>query len=554
MGWYSEAIFDKNALMGLPFFLSQDITQMFQERALEEITPNIIEHLRIRYSGNFLRRRENQFSFELQDDELAVLLNGRTLSRLTSGPHLKLERAAIGLEDINESLEALLDKVKNPSQTWALEQFDIARTAFSRGQYSDALSYANNAIDGTENETGYRLDHRFHYLKGLVLFGDMSRKTGILVNYQSAQSAFEDAARYAVKADDKSESFCKAGLAACAAGQHENAFSLIEQACNSNPDDALAHYLFACLNFQTGDKTKGREILRQAFVLDLDIVTIALNDPSSINFEEDLLRVIQQVRNIHMEAARPAITTAKVSWSKALSRVQSEDNYQSLFPNTAELVKDVKSEIEALNLSDNSIFETAILATYFKRDNQILIDKVLYALGIDKKELADDLDEFKSEKRSILDIKPPYIRSFGRVYNQVWKDSNTVTSIGMLLVIIGVFIFTLYTMNTDTLNDIDSWTVYIPVLIFIIILAGFLTCIFCLIAVPCWLILRAVWIFFKSLLVSVFTVGRDKIALEKFEAEQDNRLKNVNSEISKVEADIKDAKKLRKDLMKILRS
>lgn len=39
MGWYTQAIFDNNAMMGLPFFLSEDITDIFQDRAMEKITP-----------------------------------------------------------------------------------------------------------------------------------------------------------------------------------------------------------------------------------------------------------------------------------------------------------------------------------------------------------------------------------------------------------------------------------------------------------------------------------------------------------------------------------
>ena len=551
MGWYTQAIFDNNAMMGLPFFLSEDITDMFQDRAMEEISPNILEHLKLRYSGNFLRRREDQFSFEIQNNELSIRLNGHNMSRLTSAPLLDLNRAGMGLEDINKSLKQLLDNVRNPSQTWALEQFDIARKAFTRQQYEDALAYVNNAIGGSGAQTGYKLDHRFYYLKGLILFGDMQGITGDLVDYQRAREAFEAAAKYATNSADRSECLCKAGLSACAAGQHKDAFDIFHQACETNPSDALAYYLFACLNFPRGSDKKAQNYLEQAFMLDLDMVTIALNDPSARFFEKNLETVISKVRKTHVDAVRPFVVSGRVKWDKSVARIEAEDSYETLFPNTENHVRAVAAELKNIDLGKLSVFEAGILDKYFERDYEHLIDELLGELGNDKSELLEDLEDFKSDKNKLREKKPPGIRSFGKIYRDVWKRSWGLTLFGLLFVLIGLFtLFFILAYNGES-HSPDAGTLWrvSTSLAGTLVIMLFLS----IVVIPLWFIIRAVWTFVKSFVVGLFSVSRDKAAKEKFKAQKRQQIDDVETEIVKVEADLSDAKALRKDLMELLR-
>ena len=45
------------------------------------------------------------------------------------------------LGGLNDSLRELIKVVKTPAQTWAYEQFEIARDAFRRELYDDAIQY-----------------------------------------------------------------------------------------------------------------------------------------------------------------------------------------------------------------------------------------------------------------------------------------------------------------------------------------------------------------------------------------------------------------------------
>jgi hypothetical protein len=68
----------------------------------------------------------------------------------------------LGLNNIDRSLSQLIEIARTPDQTWALEQFSIAQTAFQRNLFAEALDYLNRAIDGHGTNAGYTLEHRFH--------------------------------------------------------------------------------------------------------------------------------------------------------------------------------------------------------------------------------------------------------------------------------------------------------------------------------------------------------------------------------------------------------
>jgi tetratricopeptide (TPR) repeat protein len=97
---------------------------------------------------------------------------------------------------LNDTLDNLLKVAKTPAQTWAYEQFEIARDAFKRGLYEDALDYINRAINGHGSQTGYKLEGRFHYLLGTIRLGDFNNNSPNIIDLAKAEQAFLDAAKY----------------------------------------------------------------------------------------------------------------------------------------------------------------------------------------------------------------------------------------------------------------------------------------------------------------------------------------------------------------------
>ena len=57
-------------------------------------------------------------------------------------------------KDISMSLAALVSMVSTPTQTWALEQFTIAREAFSMGLREEALASPSSRFQGHPGQSG----------------------------------------------------------------------------------------------------------------------------------------------------------------------------------------------------------------------------------------------------------------------------------------------------------------------------------------------------------------------------------------------------------------
>lgn len=98
---------------------------------------------------------------------------------------------------VNDALSALIRTSKTPAQTWAYEQFEIARDAFRHGQYYEALECLNRAIVGDVSNTGYKLEYRFYHLLGIIRIGSFRNIWPGIVNPEEAEKAFLNAAKYA---------------------------------------------------------------------------------------------------------------------------------------------------------------------------------------------------------------------------------------------------------------------------------------------------------------------------------------------------------------------
>ena len=103
-----------------------------------------------------------------------------------------ITRLEAGIGGVRDLLEDLIRLAKTPEQTWALEQYGIALDAFSRDLYPESLEHIERAINGFEGHTGYKLEHRFHRLLGMILRTDTEVR-----DFPKAENAYLNAARYA---------------------------------------------------------------------------------------------------------------------------------------------------------------------------------------------------------------------------------------------------------------------------------------------------------------------------------------------------------------------
>lgn len=103
----------------------------------------------------------------------------------------------LSLGRVNDSLDALIKIAKTPAQTWAYEQFEIARDEFRRGLYNESLESVLRAINGFGSNPGYKTEFRFHFLQGTIRLGSFKNSDPQVVDPADAEAAFLRAARYA---------------------------------------------------------------------------------------------------------------------------------------------------------------------------------------------------------------------------------------------------------------------------------------------------------------------------------------------------------------------
>jgi tetratricopeptide (TPR) repeat protein len=120
-----------------------------------------------------------------------------TLSNMKATFEWGFSEVLVQLGKTNATLEELLKVAKTPSQTWAFEQYDIARNALKRGLHREALKYGTMAIEGDAHHSGYELDYRFHYLVGTIRLGSPLNINEELIDPSLAEKALLAAARYA---------------------------------------------------------------------------------------------------------------------------------------------------------------------------------------------------------------------------------------------------------------------------------------------------------------------------------------------------------------------
>jgi hypothetical protein len=204
----------------------------------------------------------------------------RDLHQLTAKFEWGISELSLQIGHLADGLDALLAVARTPEQTWAFEQFDIARDAHRKRLYSDAIDYAERAINGYQAHTGYRLDYRPHYLLGLIHLGDRKSAHSRSSNPSVAEKFFLDAARYA-EVDfrtDAAQAMCYASFAAYL----QDAFDRAEEHAmkgiglyNQVPE---LHFQLAKVRMAVNKVLLGLNNLRTAFELDEDYVKKAWAD------------------------------------------------------------------------------------------------------------------------------------------------------------------------------------------------------------------------------------------------------------------------------------
>ncbi len=216
-----------------------------------------------------------------------------------------------------DSLEELVHISKAPAQTWAYEQYAIARDALRRKLYDDALESTLRAINGFSTHTGYRMDYRFHMLLGTIRLGNMHNTSDKLINIPEAESAFLEAAKYA-RTDFPSEcarALVAAGYAAYCQGNIVDARLRTSEAIKINPKLGEAHFQQGKLNAHSGNIPEAIADLRNAIFCSPFYAIKALDDIDFLKCEEEVLTLLNQLCNQARTAVESTLLEAESQYS-----------------------------------------------------------------------------------------------------------------------------------------------------------------------------------------------------------------------------------------------
>lgn len=177
---------------------------------------------------------------------------------------------SLELNGIGQSLSELVNLAKTPDQTWAFEQYSIASDAYQNGHIEEALDYVDRAISGHRERSGFRLEHRFHALRGLIHLGGPGVVDLNIVDLEESSSDFELALKYADQTDEALLARYRSllGWTYYCLGQFDKAQHELETAIELDQDNARAYYDLAKVLVRSDQIEDGLRRLESSFRTD----------------------------------------------------------------------------------------------------------------------------------------------------------------------------------------------------------------------------------------------------------------------------------------------
>lgn len=293
----------KSAIAGESGRLSTVVSQGFSQVSEE-----------LRYLSSAMSEGFDRVAGELRDVS-------RGIRELSSTFEWGFSQLLVSLGTANDSLQELVRISKTPAQTWAYEQFDIARDAFRKDLFEEALRYVNHAVSGFGGNTGYALEHRFHILLGTLRIGSTSNTSDAVVNLPLAEQAFANAARYARRDHPReaARAYLAAGWASYCQGDMKAARQHTEAATALVPDLAEAQFQLGKILMHLGESAAAMQPLRRAVVLDKGYALKAAGDGDYQKHQKRVDSVLNELRLDAGDTAVRAIQAASAACASTAS-------------------------------------------------------------------------------------------------------------------------------------------------------------------------------------------------------------------------------------------
>lgn len=262
-------------------------------RAAHQATSDIIASI-------YLQTKEISSKLDAGFDLLSVEISQvrKSVESLSSICETGFSEISLELSHMNEAINQLIRIAKSPDQTWAFEQFEISRDSFRRRLFSDALEYINRAISGYGDRPGYKLEHRFHYLRGLIHLGNEKNFDPNIVDLVTAVEDFQASARYADHVDDKAvaRGFQMAGWASYCKGDFSASENFLSKSLSYYEEDLHSNFLMAKTLLRIGDTKRAKPFFAYAMYGDINYALRAGADPDFLDHKHVLEGWIEEYR------------------------------------------------------------------------------------------------------------------------------------------------------------------------------------------------------------------------------------------------------------------
>lgn len=242
------------------------------------------------------------------------------LSQIDATLHWGFSATLTALGRINDSLQDLIQISKTPAQTWAYEQFEIAREAYRKNLYADALEHLDRAINGYGSNSGYKLEYRFHYLSGTIRLGSPDKPQDF-VDLAGAEQALVNGAKYAQmdQPREAARAYLGAGWAAYCQGKFPGSIEHTKQSISLFPELAQAHFQMAKVFMHLDQPDQALPSLRRSIEINKNYAIEAGTDGDLQRHSSHVNALLSQLHAEAKEKAAVALSVADDSVKKANS-------------------------------------------------------------------------------------------------------------------------------------------------------------------------------------------------------------------------------------------
>lgn len=307
--------------------------------------------------------------FESLSYGLGEIRNG--IHELNSTFHWGFSQMLAGIDRMNDSFSTLIKIAKTPSQSAAYEHFEIARDAFHRCLFAECMESLNKAINGDQASSGYKLEWRFHQLKGTLQIGFAGCDTS-LISPPEAEQTFLATARYAGTEypEQAAQAFLTAGWAAYCQGKMKESLFHTEQAIFINPKLGEALFQSAKVRMALGDVDTALPILAKAIEIDRFYSLKAAGDGDFQKYVNKLIDFLEKLREQKYKQTLPNVQAALERmhyWLKIFTEAKNNDiiNKWSSFLATGhnlpffdiiDLAEQLDAELSTLLIKSKDVF------------------------------------------------------------------------------------------------------------------------------------------------------------------------------------------------------